>query len=419
MKVLIVSTYDAQGGAARAAFRLCEALNVHGSDCRMAVLNKTSDAIFVGSQRGLRAKLAHKIGHSHVGKRLQRLQQSANENPRSLALFGTGIVDAINRSDADVVNLHWVHGEMFSVHDFMRIRKPVVWTLHDMWAFCGSEHYVDDEPGARWRAGYSRSNRDQNDRGLDLDRWVWERKRRGWQKELNLVTPSRWLADCCRESALLGDWPVEAIANPLDLDTFRPWPKEVARAALKLPLDKKLILFGAHGEDRSGRKGVDLLYGAMRHLIGSGVAAHGVIFGRSAPENPPDVGMPLYWTGRLNDDITLALLYSAADVMVVPSRMDNLPQTGTEAQSCGCPVVAFRIGGLPDIVEHKKTGYLAEPFDIEELAMGIRWVIEDSARTATLSAAARARSLREWGTVGLVDRYKSAYQAAIDTFHAK
>jgi glycosyltransferase involved in cell wall biosynthesis len=419
MKVLVVSTYDTAGGAARAAFRLCEALNEHGSDCRMAVLNKTSDAAFVRSEGGLRAKVTRKIVHPHLGRRLEGLQKTANENLHNLALFGTGIVDAINRSDADVVNLHWVHGEMLSVHDYMRIRKPVVWTLHDMWAFCGAEHYVDDEPGARWRGGYSRFNRDQNDRGLDLNRWVWERKRRCWQKKLNLVTPSRWLADCCRESDLLGDWPVEAIANPLDLDTFRPWPKEVARRALKLPLDKKLILFGAHGEDRSGRKGVDLLYGAMRHLIGKGIDAHGVIFGRSAPENPPDVGLPLHWTGRLNDDITLALLYSAADVMVVPSRMDNLPQTGTEAQSCGCPVVAFRIGGLPDIVEHKKTGYLAAPFDTEDLAIGIRWVIEDPARTATLSAAARARALSEWDTVGLVNRYQSTYQAAIDTFHAK
>ena len=416
MKVLIVSTYDAQGGAARAAFRLCEALNEHGSDCRMAVLNKTSDATFIYQEGGMRGKITRKIVHPHLGKRLERLQKTTNETMHSLALFGAGIVDAINASDADVVNLHWVHNEMLTVQDFMRIRKPIVWTLHDMWAFCGAEHYVDDVSGARWRTGYTRSNRDKNDRGVDLDRRVWERKRRLWQKKLNLVTPSRWLADCCRESELLADWPVEAIANPLDLDTFRPWPKEVARRALKLPLGKRLILFGAHGEDRSGRKGVDLLYGAMRHLIGKGMDAHGVIFGQSAPENLPDAGLPLHWTGRLNDDISLALLYSAADVMVVPSRMDNLPQTGTEAQSCGCPVVAFRIGGLPDIVEHKKTGYLAEPFDVEELAMGIRWAIEDSERTATLSAAARARSLREWGTVGLVDRYKSAYQAAIDAF---
>lgn len=417
MKTLIVSTTESSGGASRAAFRLCEALKIEGYVSTMLVAEKRSDAIAVERQSGLRRNLVRRLINPYALPRIQNLQKGINNNTRSLSIFGTGVVEAINRSDADVVNLHWVQGEMFSVRDFMRIHKPVVWTLHDMWAFCGAEHYTDDGPEARWRSGYTRANRDPRDRGLDLDRWVWRRKARQWMKPLHLVTPSRWLADCCRESALVRDWPVQAIPNPLDLDVYRPWPKEVARAAFKIPQDKKLILFGAHGADRPGRKGVDLLYAAMRHFAGSGIDAHGVIFGRSAPKHPPDVGLPLHFTGRLNDDISLALLYSAADVMVVPSRMDNLPQTGTEAQCCGCPVVAFRIGGLPDIVEHEKTGYLAKPFDTDELARGIQWVLEDPERHATLSAESRARALREWDTAKIVRSYMGAYQAAVDAFH--
>ena len=417
MKVLIVSTHDISAGAARAAYRLCEALNAGGVECEIAALNQSCDAFFVRKIGGVRAKVVRKIIQPYIGKRLEGLQKTDNENLRSLACFGAGVVDYINAHDADIVNLHWVHGEMLAVQDFMRIRKPVVWTLHDMWAFAGAEHYVEDGPSARWREGYTDGNRSDSARGVDLDRWVWNRKRRHWKHKLNLVTPSRWLSDCSRESALLSDWPVETIANPLDLETFRPWPREVARRAFNLPIDKKLILFGAHGVDRPGRKGVDLLYAAMRHLNGGAIDAHGVIFGRSAPVSPPDVGVPLHWVGRLNDDIALALLYSAADVMVVPSRMDNLPQTGTEAQSCGCPVVAFKIGGLPDIVEHRVTGYLAEPFDVEDLANGIQWVLEASDRTAVLSSAARERSTREWATEDIVGRYKSAYEAAIRSFH--
>lgn len=416
MKTLIVSTYDLTGGAARAALRLGRALLQQGHECEILVAEKGGGEIAVRRQGGFRRVFVRRFLAPHLTPRLLRLQKSKNENTRTLAAYGTGAVDLINRSDADVVNLHWVHGDMFSVRDFMRIRKPVVWTLHDMWAFCGAEHYSDDGPAGRWRKGYTRANRDSGDKGPDLDRWVWGRKKRAWKKPLHLVTPSRWLADCCRESSLLRNWPVETIPNPLDLDLYRPWPKEVARAAFKLPLDKKLILFGAHGADRPGRKGVDLLYGAMRHLAANGVEADGVIFGQSAPENPPNVGIPLHFTGRLNDDISLALLYSAADVMVVPSRMDNLPQTGTEAQSCGCPVVAFRIGGLPDIVAHEETGYLARPFDVEDLAHGIDWVLTDPARHATLSAESRARSLREWGTASVVERHRAAYARAIADF---
>lgn len=418
MKALIVSTYDKQGGAARAAQRLAEALQEHSAPCEMLVADKASDLVYVRKQTGFRRNLIRRAVSPYIIPRLVNLQKAKTGYTRTLGILGTGVVDMINRCDADVVNLHWVQGEMLSTSDFMRINKPVVWTLHDMWAFCGAEHYTDDGPAARWRGGYRKENRDPRDRGLDLDRWVWKQKARHWKKSLHLVTPSRWLADCCRESALVGTWPVEAIANPLDLEVYRPWPKDIAREAFKLPKDKKLILFGAHGADRPGRKGVDLLYAAMRRFAGNGIEAHGVIFGRTAPENPPDVGFPLHWTGRLSDDISLALLYSAADVMVVPSRMDNLPQTATEAQCCGCPVVSFRIGGLPDIVDHEKTGYLAKPFETDDLAKGIQWVLEEPKRHADLSSESRARALREWDTTKIVQSYMGAYQAAIDTFRA-
>jgi len=141
----------------------------------------------------------------------------------------------------------------------------------------------------------------------------------------------------------------------------------------------------------------------------------GVIFGQSEPVNPPSLGMPLHWMGHLNDDITLALLYSAADVMVVPSRQENLPQSGTEAQACGCPVVAFNCTGLPDVVAHGETGYLAEPYDLDELAKGILWVLEDAERYSRLCAAARKRALHLWSSEVVVPQYMKVYEAAIES----
>lgn len=416
MKVLIVSTYDQSGGAARAAFRLHGALNQYGLESRMRAMVKTGQHFTVCGPQRLREKFTSRVLFPHFVRRCEKLQHSKNENVRNLALSGAGIVDEINASDADVVNLHWVQNEMFSVKDFARIRKPLVWTLHDMWAFCGAEHYTDDGPGARWRTGYTSANRARGDRGLDLDRWVWGRKMALWKSHSHIVTPSSWLTDCVRESKLMSTWPVSTIPNPLDLSVFKPWPKEVARALFKLPADGPVVLFGAYGNDRTGRKGVDLLYKALRRLTEKKVPVHGVIFGQHAPITPPDLGMPISWTGPLADEISLALLYSAADVMVVPSRMDNLPQTATEAQSCGCPVVAFGVGGLPDIVEHEETGYLAKPFDVNDLAQGIAWVLADNERHARLSVNSRSRSHQVWETQSLVEQYKTAYQRAIQDF---
>jgi glycosyltransferase involved in cell wall biosynthesis len=118
--------------------------------------------------------------------------------------------------------------------------------------------------------------------------------------------------------------------------------------------------------------------------------------------------------GHLNDDVTLSLLYSAADVMVIPSRQDNLPQTGVEAQSCGCPLVTFDCSGLPDLLEHKHTGYLAKAFDVDELAYGIEWVLADPDRYRELSRQSRDRSLRHWAPAVVVPQYLEVYRCVID-----
>ena len=183
---------------------------------------------------------------------------------------------------------------------------------------------------------------------------------------------------------------------------------------LGLPQEPRLVLFGAIGGGRDPRKGWDLLQPALTQVAGGVSNVHGIIFGQSEPQLPPQLGLPLHWMGHLHDDTTLALLYSAADVTVVPSRQDNLPQSGTEAQTCGCPVVAFNVTGLPDVVEHGTTGYLAEVYSSEDLAKGIAWVLEDAERHAQLGAQARERAVLLWSPDVVVPQYLEVYQAAID-----
>ena len=414
MKVLIVSTYDVVGGAARAAIRLHDALNASGMACSMRVLAKGGDTPSIEAKRTRRELFAIRIVNRFIGNNLKKLQKSSNKNLRSFAISGSGLVDEINQSDADVVNLHWVYNEMFSVKDLARITKPVVWTFHDMWAFCGAEHYSDDDADARWRTGYSKENRDAADSGLDLDRWTWERKRKYWTKPFQLVTPSQWLADCVKESSLLGQWPVEAIPNPIDLTVYRPWPKALAREIFGLPKDAPLILFGAWGGGNL-IKGADLLIKALPDIASKVPEAEAVVFGGLRSVDGQDTGgMSVHFTGSINDERALALLYSAANVMVVPSRMENLPQSAMEAQACGTPVVCFDKSGLKDAVAHGETGLRVTPYCAEELAGAVVRLLQDPELRHSMSQACPVHVARMCEPESVAARYRAVFSRAIE-----
>jgi len=334
----------------------------------------------------------------------------------SPSIISSRMVKRINSSDADVVNLHWVQGETLSIPDVVRIKKPIVWTLHDMWAFCGAEHYTDDY---RWRDGYTRANRPKNETGFDINRWVWNRKRRHWKNSFDIVCPSRWLGNRAKESVLLGEWPTTIIPYPIDTDSWKPMSQPVAREGLHLPKGVPLLLFGAMGGKADPRKGFELMQQALRSLLANpraaGMGIELVIFGQLSPENQQDFGFPVHYVGHLHDDLSLRALYSSTTVSIVPSLQDNLPNVGIEALSCGTPVVAFDTGGLPDIVDHRINGYLARAFDSEDLALGILWVLERSAPGAkALRTAARNSALAHFSPSKVAERYEQVYQKARD-----
>ena len=148
---------------------------------------------------------------------------------------------------------------------------------------------------------------------------------------------------------------------------------------------------------------------ALGHPRGEIPGLELVVFGQLAPRNPPDLGFPIHYTGHLHDDLSLRALYNAADALLVPSRQDNLPNTAVEAHACGTPVVAFNIGGLPDIVEHERTGYLAQAFDTADLAAGIRWVLENGTRTSCRKHA-RMKAVAQFSYETVAEKYKAVYR---------
>ncbi|WP_323923924.1 glycosyltransferase family 4 protein [Aeromonas veronii] len=410
MKVLHISHSDISGGAARAAYRLHRAQLATGIDSHMLVRSKKSDDWTVQGPVTRIEKLFN-IVRGFIGAQLMKLQRSQNVNFHSGDWLPSNLAKTINASDADVVHLHWVAGETMSIEDMGRIKKPIVWTMHDMWPFCGAEHVTDYEINARWRLGYIKSNRGNSERGLDLDRYVWQRKLKAWQKPMHIVAPSHWLADCAKGSKLFQNKAITVIPNTLNTDVYKPLDNAICRQALNLPNDKKIILFGAMGGGRDKNKGYDLLVAALEHLSLSFNADDMacVIFGQSQPQQAPELPFKTQWLGHIHDDATLALLYNAATVMVVPSKQEAFGQTASEAQACGTPVVAFNCTGLTDVVDHQQTGYLAKAYDSVDIAVGLQWILDNPAECERLGKNARLRAEKLWSMDTVVEQYRRVY----------
>lgn len=230
-----------------------------------------------------------------------------------------------------------------------------------------------------------------------------------------IVATSHWLADMARSSSLFKDLRIEVIPNGIDTERYKPIIKKTARSTYNLPEDKHLILFSAFSATSDKRKGNQFLVPALKKMVqeGWGAKTELIIIGASEPENPPDFGMKVHYMGQLHDEISQVLLYSAADVVVAPSMQENLSNTVMESLACGTPVVAFDIGGMPDMVDHEISGYLATPFESSDLADGIRWVLEDADRHDMLSQRARQAAVERYALQTIAHRYSALYQSIL------
>jgi glycosyltransferase involved in cell wall biosynthesis len=279
-----------------------------------------------------------------------------------------------------------------------------------MWPFTGGCHYSQECD--RYTDSCGACPKLHSHQSWDLSRWVWQRKGKAWNDlKLTVVTPSLWLAKCASSSSLFKDVRVEVIPNGLDTQTYKPITRQLARDLINLPQDKYLVLFGAMYPNSDRRKGFHLLQPALQSLSQSGwqERIELAVFGASEPNQATDMGFKSHYLGKFSDDISLAVVYAAADVFVAPSLQDNLPNTVMEAIACGTPCVAFNIGGMPDLIEHQQNGYLAQPFQVEDLAQGIAWVIENQQRHQKLCDRARQKALQEFTLEIQARRYESLY----------
>jgi len=409
MKVSIISTYDVSGGAARAAHRLYKGLQAKGIALKMLVQSKViEDYNIIGPP-------------SNLAKSISFLRPTLDSLPlrfyrsRQPIIFSPGILpDRLTKKIAeinpDIIHLHWIAGGFMRIESLMHFNKPIVWTLHDSWAFTGGCHLPFD--CIRYQDSCGACPILNSHKETDFSRKIWLRKRKALKGlDITIVTPSRWLGDCAKTSSLLRNRQILTIPNGLNTTCFKPIDKATARNILSLPKDKKLILFGSMDITTNKLKGFHLLADALRSFANYRWRniAELIVIGACEPSTPPDLGLKYTYFGHINDEISMAILYSAVDVFVLPSIHENLPNVIMEAMACGTPCVAFNIGGISDLIEHKKTGYLAQSFDTEDMANGIAWILDKTDRWQQLSQHARSKVENEFALEKVAQRYVELY----------
>jgi glycosyltransferase involved in cell wall biosynthesis len=400
MNVLHINGSDLVGGAAIAANRLHNGLLAKGVDSHLLVgsISSESDRVATVPQRHFLenqlARITWRLGLNYIN---------------ILSTF------KISRhpfyEQADVLNFHNLHDNYFNylAISSLTARKPAVFTLHDMWSFTGHCSYSYD--CERWKTGcgrcphldvYPTVPRDNTRIEWKLKKLVYDRA------NLSIVTPSNWLTEQARQS-ILARFPIHNIPNGVDTDVYKPLNSEQSRLGLGIPVDKKVLLFGAQSLHDT-RKGGDLLLKALQSLPGtlrSEILL--LVMGEGGEKIAKSVDIQTRQLGYITSDSAKALAYSAADVFIFPTRADNLPLVLQESMACGTPMVSFRVGGVPELVRHYETGLLAEPGDANALSESILHLLEDSHLRNRLSRRCREIALEEYSLELQIVRYIELY----------
>ncbi len=428
LKICHIAYSDNCGGAARAAYRIHNSLVAHqfenGISSKMRVLKKFTKNNTVKGGPAFNNKIQYQF-QKNINRVARYIYSYIYPESSffSLAWPSTGLSRELNfeyeKNNLDIVNLHYLSENTLSVKEIGNLKMPLVWRLNDQWPFCSSEHYyepdnlIDDE---EYVTGYKKKKL------LDLKHIIWLNKKYSWNRKIYIIAPSKWIAECASKSYLFKNQPIQVIPSAIDLNFWSPVNKNEARYKLNLPMNKKLLLFGAFGALSDFRKGGDLLLKSLAILnqkiskeLRENIEL--IIFGANRSEVEIKTDFKLKYVGKINNDEILKLYYSASDLFVLPSRKDNLPGTGIESHACGTPVVAFNVGGLPDIIDDKKTGSLAEPFEPESLAQEILWVIENAERNNNLKKTAREKAIKVWDEKRISKIYSDYYFQIYNDFY--
>ena len=410
MRVLIVNTSEKTGGAAVAANRLMEALKNNGVKAKMLVRDKETDQLTVCALPPSWRLKWHFLWERlviwvHLWFRRKHLFEV------DIANSGTDITCLPEFQEADVIHLHWINQGMLSLKDIRKILdtgKPVVWTMHDIWpatAICHYSRGCEQYQSQCVKCPMLPSGR--------LAQKGWNHKKQMLDgQRITYVCCSEWLASKARNSALLQGQRIVNIPNPIDTRQFCPHDKQQARQMMALPIDRRIILFVSQ-RVTDPRKGISYFVEAVNLLVSqypemkenTGVA----ILGGHAEEVASQLALPSYPLGYVSELPRIVSAYNAADVFVIPSLEDNLPNTIMEAMACGVPCIGFRVGGIPEMIRHQENGYVAQERDAADLAKGIRFVLDEADHEA-LSRSCLHHVAQNYSQQSVARQYIEEYQ---------
>lgn len=418
MKVALINTSDSGGGAAEACMRLLKALQLQQVDVTMVVQHKNRNeaAVYAVEKNAVDNAVAN---FNFFYERLPFIALQARDRSVrfafSTANAGTDISHEKVIQEADILHIHWTNSGFLSIHDLeklVNLGKPIVWTLHDMWIFTGGCHYAGACNHFKNQCGNCYFLRKPSDNDISHSGWQRKNKLLCGSKHISYVTCSNWLGNVAKQSSLLKNASIQAIPNPIDTNLFSPKDKAEARQKRGIGTSKKIILFGAANiADR--RKGLSYLVEALTYLKNNYAHAEDVemvIFGKNKRFDTTTLPFPVHQLNIITSPEEMAELYSLADVFVLPSIEDNLPNTVMEAMACGTPVVAFDTGGLPDMIGHEINGYLAPFKSAEGLAAGVEYVFGQNGK---LSIPAREKVLRDFNNEKVAGQYISLYHSVL------
>lgn len=411
MKVLHVSYSDLNGGAARAVYRLHSGLISEGVDSQVLVVDKRSSDVNVLAPSSIFKKIMGVI-RRYLDRAILYFYPSARSVPFSTSLVPfSNIVKRINAQDADVVHLHWMASGLLTFNQLKKINKPIVWTLHDMWVFTGGCHYTSSCDN--YASGCGECPLLDSTKKSDLTSLINKNRKNGIELAHNItfIAVSEWLKGTAYKSTILQNQTTITLPNPIDTYKFSPVNKDIAKDILGINKGKKVILFGAIAATKDPRKGYDKLIEALEGISQNDYEL--VVFGGTKDKMITNMGFKSHFFEFLHDDLSLKILYSAADVTVVPSIQEAFGQTATESMACGTPVVAFDGTGVSDIIDHKENGYLASDFSPLELSKGISWVLESDDYSAMCERAVK-KVMMEFSLPVVTKRYKDLYNNIIE-----
>ena len=415
MKVILLNTFERTGGAAIAANRLMKALINAGINAKSLVLHKqTNDKNVISVQSSFIKKQLARLNFLLERGIIFLHNCFSRKDLFKVSIANTGFDVSKHPlvKQADIIHLHWINQGFFSLRDLKKLAdsgKPIIWTMHDQWSYTGICHYTGNCDKFINLCAYCPQLLNPNK--FDLSYKTFKKKEQLYKSNVfTFVGCSRWIANEAKRSYLGSKANIVSIPNPIDITLYTKKSKSDARIALGLPLNKKLILFGAC-KVTDTRKGFDYMKSSCDLLFKQKKIAQEdiqiVVFGDKTNEIESLLPYPVLNVGYINDVQTMVNLYNAVDLFLIPSLEDNLPNTIMEAMACGTPCVGFNIGGIPEMIDHKQNGYVAAYKSAEDLAKGILWCFD---HYNILSAEARKKVESTYNETIVAKQYIELYK---------